>query len=72
MQQPTNRVPHGSKRKRNKIEKTAKKTVTRKCPAWDGRYERKRRHRFKNRGWIKDRDMKLELILASRLVSRVG
>ena len=63
-------VPHGSKRKRNKIEKKLKKTVTRKCPVWDGRHERQLR--FKNRGWIKDRDFKLELIVAPKLVSRVS
>ena len=70
--QPTIHVPVGSKRKRNKKEKESKKTVTRKCAIWDGRYHRMRGDRFKNRGWIKDREMKLELILASKLVSRVS
>ena len=72
MQQPTIHVPHGNKRKRNKEEKKQKKTVTRKSPIWDGRYHRARHTRFKNRGWIKDRGIKLELITASKLVSRVG
>jgi hypothetical protein len=77
MQQPTIHVPTENKMHRNAAEKFSKKTISRICAIWDGRYHsqkesKSKKKKYRNRGWINNPAFRRELNEATKLVTRVS